>query len=29
MTLVRRQHDAVSAAHNAIKKLRDDSTPNK
>ena len=29
MILVRRQHDAVSAAHNAIKKLRDESTPNK
>ena len=29
MTLVRRQHDAVLAAHNTIKKLRDDSTPNK
>ena len=29
LTLVRRQHDAVSAAHNAIKKLRDGSTPTK
>ena len=27
MNLVRRQHDVVSAAYNAIKKLRDDSTP--
>ena len=29
LSVVQRQHDAVLASHNAIKKLRDDSTPAK